>query len=137
MNVYCEGEEIFGPFWDHMLGYWKHSLENPQKVLFLKYEDLKKDTKTQVKKLAEFVGFPFTLEEERQGVVEEMIELCSLSNLRDLDVNKHGKFMPYFENKSYFRKGEVGDWVNHLSPAMVELVDKLVDEKLSSFGLTF
>lgn len=137
VDVYCKGEEIFGPFWDHMLGYWKQSLENPQKLLFLKYEDLKKDTKTQVKRLAEFVGFPFSLEEENKDIVEDILKLCSLRNLKDLEVNKHGKFMPYFDNKSYFRKGQVGDWANYLTKPMVKRLEKLIREKLSAYGLTF
>ncbi|KAK6228573.1 hypothetical protein SCA6_000913 [Theobroma cacao] len=32
---FCRGEEAFGPFWDHVLRYWKESLEKPNKVLFL------------------------------------------------------------------------------------------------------
>ncbi|XP_062099627.1 cytosolic sulfotransferase 15-like [Humulus lupulus] len=135
VEAYCNGVEVYGPFWSHFLGYWKQSVKNPQKVMFFKYEDLKKDTKTQVKRLAEFVGFPFSLEEETLGIVDEILEFCSLKNLKELDVNKHGKFMPYFENKSYFRKGEVGDWVNHLSSDMVEHVEKLIHEKLTSSGL--
>ncbi|PON38283.1 Sulfotransferase domain containing protein [Parasponia andersonii] len=136
VDVYCKGEEVFGPFWDHILGYWKQGLEHPRKVMFFKYEDLKKDTKTQVRKLAEFVGYPFSMEEESLGIVDEILKLCSFKNLKDLDVNKHGKFMPYFENKSYFRKGEVGDWVNHLSPTVADQVEKLIHEKFSSSGLT-
>lgn len=134
---FCEGEVGFGPFWDHILGFWKESLAKPEKVLFLKYEDLKEDTVFHVKKLAEFVGSPFTSEEEKQGVVEEIIKLCNLKNLKELKVNKNGKFMPNFSNKSYFRKGEVGDWVNHLSPSMVERLNKVTQEKLSNSGLTF
>ncbi|KAM6542149.1 hypothetical protein CsatB_006596 [Cannabis sativa] len=135
VDAYCNGEEVYGPFWSHILGYWKQSVENPHNVMFFKYEELKKDTKTQVKRLAEFVGFPFSLEEEALGIVDEILELCSLKNLKELDVNKHGKFMPYFENKSYFRKGEVGDWINHLNSATVERVKKLVHKKLNSCGL--
>ena len=48
-----------GPFWDHVLKYQKTSLERPQKIMFLKYEDLKRDPRGQVKKLAEFMGRPF------------------------------------------------------------------------------
>ncbi|KAL5549756.1 hypothetical protein UlMin_004987 [Ulmus minor] len=137
VNAYCRGEEVFGPFWDHMLSYRKESKENPEKVLFLKYEDLKQDTSSEVKKIAKFIGFPFSLEEEKKGIVEEILKLCSLGNLKELDVNKHGKFMPYFDNKSYFRKGEVGDWKNHLDTSMVERVNKLIQEKLCGPGLTF
>ncbi|KAH7536703.1 hypothetical protein FEM48_Zijuj03G0014500 [Ziziphus jujuba var. spinosa] len=136
-EAYCKGEEAFGPFWDHMLGYHKMSKENTNRVLFLKYEELKKDTLNQVKKLAEFIGFPFSKEEDSQGIVDEILKLRSFGNLKELDVNKHGKLMPYFENKSYFRKGEIGDWVNHLSDSMVEKLNKVIHEKLNGSGLTF
>ncbi|XVF24517.1 hypothetical protein REPUB_Repub13aG0134900 [Reevesia pubescens] len=137
VDSFCKGIEAFGSFWDHVLGYWKESLENPNKVLFLKYEDLKEDTNFHLKRLAEFIGFPFSMEEEKEGVIEEISKLCSLSSLKDLEVNKTGKFMPNFENKCCFRKGEVGDWVNHLTPSMVERLEKVIVEKLEGSGLSF
>ena len=120
-----------------MLGYWKESLERPEKVLFLKYEDMKEDIVSQVKRLAEFVGFPFSEEEESNGVAEQIMELCSLSNLKELEVNKHGQIRPNFHNKLFFRKGEVGDWANHLSASMVERVDEVIQKNLRGSGLSF
>ncbi|KAI3966088.1 hypothetical protein MKW92_044666 [Papaver armeniacum] len=90
-EFFCSGLSVFGPFWDHVLGYWKESLENPHKVLFMKYEDLKKEPKTQLKRLAEFMGCSFTLEEERQGWIEDVSSLCSFEHLKNLDVNKNGR----------------------------------------------
>ena len=98
-EMYCKGVIGFGPFWDHMLGYWKESIERPHKVLFLKYEDLKEDVTFHLKKLAEFLGFPFSLEEERAGDVEKIAKLCSFENMKELEVNKAGKSIKYFENK--------------------------------------
>ena len=98
---------------------------------------MKEDTVSQVKKLAEFVGFPFSEEEENSGVAEQILELCSLSNLKELEVNKHGGIMPNFENKLFFRKGEVGDWANHLSASMVERVDEVIQKNLRGSGLSF
>ncbi|KAI8028234.1 Cytosolic sulfotransferase 14 [Camellia lanceoleosa] len=126
----------FGPFWDHALGYWKESLERPHKVLFLMYEDLKEDITLQIKRLAEFMGVPFSLEEERKGVIEEISKLCSFNNLRELEVNKSGSLLQ-FENKTFFRRGEVGDWVNHLTSEMVQRLNKIMEEKLDNSGLTF
>ncbi|MBA0659902.1 hypothetical protein Goklo_011993, partial [Gossypium klotzschianum] len=42
-EMFCRGEEGYGPFWDHVLGYWNMSLEKPSNVLFLRYEELKED----------------------------------------------------------------------------------------------
>ncbi|KAB5564965.1 hypothetical protein DKX38_005019 [Salix brachista] len=84
----CLGIRSFGPFWDTVLGYRKASLERPDKVLFLKYEDLKEDRTFNSKKLAEFLGLPFTEKEEKEGVIEEISKLCSFDNLRNLQVNR-------------------------------------------------
>ncbi|XP_062114754.1 cytosolic sulfotransferase 5-like [Humulus lupulus] len=137
VDEFCRGETMFGPYWDHVLGFWKASLERPEKVLFLKYEEMKEDTFGQAKRVAEFVGLRFSQEEESDGVVEQILEMCSLSKLKDLDVNKHGQVRPNFDNKLFFRKGQVGDWINHLSPSMVERVNNVTNEKLSGSGLSF
>ena len=52
---FCHGVHPWGPFWDHVLQYWKANLERAHKIMFLKYEDLKRDPRGQVKKLAEFM----------------------------------------------------------------------------------
>ncbi|KAF6173542.1 hypothetical protein GIB67_042672 [Kingdonia uniflora] len=135
--MYCSGVSLFGPFWDHVLGYWKASLDKPEKVLFLKYENLKNDAKLNLKRLAEFLGYPFSLEEESEGVIEEMLQLCSFELLRNLDINKNGLTSLNFERKILFRKGDVGDWVNYLTPPMVEMLDRVVEEKLHGSGLVF
>ncbi|CAA2949343.1 cytosolic sulfotransferase 15-like [Olea europaea subsp. europaea] len=137
-DMYCRGVIGYGPYWDHMLGYWRESIEKPHKVLFLKYEEMKEHTTLYMKKLAEFLGFPFSLEEENYGVIEEISKLCSFEHLKELEVNKKGKgAIAHFENKNLFRKGEVGDWVNYFSPSMVERLTNIMEEKLAGSGLSF
>ncbi|XP_028789036.1 cytosolic sulfotransferase 15-like [Neltuma alba] len=132
---YCLGTQEGGPVWTHMMSYWKESKRTPLKVLFLKYEDLKGDIQLSLTRMAEFLECPFTSEEESDGVIKNIIELCSFEKMKELEVNKTGKFLQQFENKDYFRKGKVGDWVNHFTPLMVEKLSKLVDEKLDGSGL--
>ncbi|KAA8515624.1 hypothetical protein F0562_018765 [Nyssa sinensis] len=136
-EYFCSGKHNFGPFWDHVLGYWKASLENPNKVLFLKYEDLKEDITFHLKRLAEFLGCPFSMEEENQGFIDEISKLCSFENLKNLDINKTGRRLDMIPNSMYFRKGEVGDWANYLTASMAERLEKLMEEKFSGSGLTF
>ncbi|KAH8522674.1 hypothetical protein Peur_041177 [Populus x canadensis] len=134
----CRGVLSQGPFWDNVLGYWKASLERPDKVLFLKYEELKEDIVFNLKKLAEFLGLPFTDKEEKEGVIEEISRLCSFDNLRNLEVNKNGvRPLSGAPNSAFFRKGEVGDWANYLSPSMAAKFFNIVEEKLAGSGLSF
>jgi hypothetical protein len=53
-------------------------LESPEKILFLKYEKLKNETTYWVKKMAQFMGYPFSLEEEHKGVVQKIIDYAVL-----------------------------------------------------------
>lgn len=137
---FCKGVSVYGPFWDHVLGYWKASLEWPERVLFLKYEDMKVDSSFHLKRLAEFMGYAFSLEEEKQGLVKEILKLCSFENQSNLRVNKTGRFRVghmSMENNPFFRKGEVGDWKNHLTTEMGDCLNRIMDQKLDGSGLTF
>ncbi|MBA0643508.1 hypothetical protein Goklo_027795 [Gossypium klotzschianum] len=71
----------YGLFWNHVLGYSKASVESPKKVLFLKYEDVKKEPLGCARKVAEFLGVPFTLEEENKEIVEQIVKLCSFESM--------------------------------------------------------
>jgi estrone sulfotransferase len=134
---YCKGICHVGPFWDHMLGYLKEKLAKPNKILFLKYEDLKDDISFHVRRIAEFLDCPFTQEEESNGVIENIINLCSFGKMKELETNKFGEFGWKIEKKYLFRKAEIGDWINYLSPSMVEKLSKIIEEKLSGSGLLF
>ncbi|RZC82095.1 hypothetical protein C5167_044883 [Papaver somniferum] len=83
------------------------------------------------------MGSSFTLEEERQRVIEDISRLCSFEHMKNLDVNKNGIWRKRIDNKVYFRKGEIGHWKNYLTPHMVERLDCLMEEKLQGSGLVF
>ncbi|XP_048540328.1 cytosolic sulfotransferase 10-like [Triticum urartu] len=124
-----------GPQWQHVLSYWEASRRQPEKVLFLRHEKMLRNPTSNVKKLAEFMGCAFSGEEEATVVVEDIVELCSLESLKNMDVNKSGSHGPLAHES--FRKGVAGDWSNHITPAMAERLDKIVEDALQGSGLTF
>ncbi|XP_065871867.1 flavonol sulfotransferase-like [Euphorbia lathyris] len=136
---FCNGVSGYGPYWDHVLGYWKASLEFPDRLLFLKYEELKNDTYFYAKKIADFMGCPFSVDEEKQGIVEKIVKLCSFESLKNFEVNKSkntSKYIPMkIENNLFFRKGEIDDWKNYLTVEMAERLDQIIQEKFSGSGL--
>ncbi|MFS7928754.1 putative aromatic desulfoglucosinolate sulfotransferase [Helianthus anomalus] len=138
-ELFCEGVSHYGPVWEHVLSYWKASLESPEKILFLKYEEMMKQPAVEVRKLAAFMVKPFTDEEEEEGLVEKIVKLCSFENLRNLEVNKKGaeqfSTVVKVENHEFFRKGEIGDWKNYLSVEMKERIDGIMNDKLNGSGL--
>ncbi|KAK6117851.1 hypothetical protein DH2020_048407 [Rehmannia glutinosa] len=133
VDCFCSGVDQYGPFFEHVVEYWQESQKRPQKILFIKYEELKTDPKVHVSKIAEFLGRPFEDEKE----VDEVLWRCSLERLKNLDVNKSGSVLLNVPNTSFFRKGEVGDWKNYLTPDMEEQINQLSRVKFEPFGLFF
>lgn len=134
-DMFCDGVHAYGPYWEHILGYWKASVEQSGRILFLRYEDLKEDTKYWVKRLGEFLGFPFS--EDGDDEIEGVVRLCSFEHLKGLEVNKSGERRPGVKSEIYFRKGQVGDRVNYLTPSQILRFEKLFNDKLLGSGLTF
>ncbi|KAF3677592.1 Cytosolic sulfotransferase 12 [Capsicum annuum] len=137
-DLFCRGMSPYGPFWNHVLDYWKQSIEKPNKVHFFMYEEIKAQPKLQLKRLAEFLECPFSLEEENCGVVDEILRMCSFENLSNLEVNKNGKSsLSEAEYKLFFRKGKVGDWKNHFTKEMSEKLNHVIEQQFQGSGLRF
>lgn len=108
----------------------------------MKYEDLMNDPFSYVKRIAEFMSCPFSAEEERQGLVQKIVNLCSFETLSNLEVNKNNLENSAtgalkIGNNAFFRKGKVGDWKNYLTAEMGAHLDQITEQKFNGCGLSF
>ncbi|CAL1384845.1 unnamed protein product [Linum trigynum] len=133
VEAFCGGVMPWGPFYEHVVGYWEESKERPDEVLFIKYEDLCRKPEEQVRKLASFLGRRTSVD------VEKVLWRSSLNRLKELEVNKNDvcAVAPHIPNSIFFRTGTVGDWKNCLTPDMVQRIDSLARVKLQGTGLCF
>ncbi len=112
----------------------------PSQVFFLTYEELAADTLGLLRRLAEFVGHPFTVEEQEAGVDRKIVEICAMESLSRLEVNLSGttdfieKDVP---NNIFFRRGVVGDWRNYLTPEKAMKIDEIIEIKFEGTGFLF
>ncbi|XP_015693879.1 cytosolic sulfotransferase 8-like isoform X2 [Oryza brachyantha] len=132
VDFFCDGKTSSGPYWENVLGYWRAHLAHPERVLFFRYEEMKRDPAAHVRRLAEFVGLPFSSREEDDGVADAIVRLCSFDSMAGMEATKSGKTrLPVGDvaNSASFRRGQVGDWANHLSPEMVRRIDAITEAK--------
>ncbi len=126
-ELFVKKQLVFGDYFDFYEGWWRYKTENPNQVLFVWYEDMKKNLSGTIRTVAEFLGKSLT--EEHVGKIEKHTRFESMK------ANDSVCPAPMAPREAFFRKGEVGDWKNYFSQAQSEYVDKLVNERLIPLGL--
>lgn len=122
-----------------MLAYWQ--CRHEPNMLFLKYEDLKKDLPAAIVKCARFLN----VSEQLTGAdIERMMDYLNFEqmqnnvavNLESIDVlaNK-GDSTP--KSIRFIRKGQVGDWKNYMSTEMSSQFDEWIERNSKDSDLTF
>ena len=90
----------------------------------------------QLRRLAHFIGKPFSQEEDNSGLLDQIIKLCSFDSLSKLEVNKTGNLINNLRNDAFFQSGVIGDWKNYLTAEMASKLDRITEEKFSCSGLS-
>ncbi|XP_037777501.1 luciferin sulfotransferase-like isoform X1 [Penaeus monodon] len=117
VELFLEDMITWSPFWSHVLDFWRMRHENY--ILFLRFEEMKEDLPAVVRKVANFLGKAVTEEE-----VEKLADHCSFGSMSmNKAVNNEDIIAPSSErtkNIKFMRKGQVGDWKNHLTEEQVK-----------------
>ena len=131
-DMFVKGELLFGDYFNHVLSWWKHR-DDPN-VLFIKYEDMKRDLLTTVAKIASFIDF-----ELDKDTLASIADNASFERMKDNSVVNIGlpsdTLIP--TETKLFRKGVVGDWKNIFTPEQSSQIDTLYKDKFLSVGLEF
>ena len=127
------GNLVLGDYFDHVLSWWAH--KDDRNVLFLKFEDMKKDLPTAVARIAKFIECDVTDE-----VITKVAEMTSFDVMKNDDTTNYSWSSLQRANSSapaFMRKGEVGDWKNYFTPEQSAEMDKICRERLNGSGLKF
>ena len=129
-----EGNLVVTPFIEHVIEAW--NLRHHPNLCFIFYEDMKKDLKSQIRKVATFLGKSYSDEQ-----VDKLAEHLHIDNFKknpwvNLEHLQDGITMRN-DRGSFIRKGKTGDWKNHFTPEMTAKFEKWMAEKLKGTDLTF
>ncbi|XP_073256032.1 sulfotransferase 1B1-like [Porites lutea] len=126
-KLFIEGNVAWNAWNDHVLDWWKHK-DDPN-VLFLKYEDLHKDSPLHVRMIANFLNKQLSDE-----LINRIAEQCTFKNMKKNEISYK---IRNEDSSLLLRKGVVGGWKNYFTPELNERFEKEVLEKLKGTGLEF
>jgi hypothetical protein len=141
MKAFLKDEMLYSPFNEHILEFWK--IRNDPNILFLFYEDMKKDLKKEVRRAINFVG-----KEYSDDQVEKLVQHLSFETMqKNKRINKEDEIKMLKESAgetynpeefSFIRKGIVGGWKKDLSDAENEQFDSYMNHpEFKKFGFAY
>ncbi|CAH1252353.1 SULT1B1 [Branchiostoma lanceolatum] len=123
---FLNGRWEYGDFYRHVLGWWQMR-DNPH-FLFLKYEDMKKNTKEAVEKIATFLEA-----ELKEDQVASIVGACTFRNMKVV----YDKATEVSCRSVIARKGVIGDWKSMFTDQQNAAFDAKYKENLEGTGLSF
>ncbi|XP_011670671.2 sulfotransferase family cytosolic 1B member 1 [Strongylocentrotus purpuratus] len=134
-DVYFEeflaGRAPQGSWFNNVLPWWKR--RNHPNVLFLKYEDMKKDLPSAVRQIAEFMGKSLS-----DDVIEKISKASTFKAMKKNPASNPDSLIPKDRQKSkdsFMRKGIIGDWKNCFTEEQNKRFDELYEKELAGTGL--
>ena len=133
LQCLSSGEVPYGDYFNHILSWWAHR-DSPN-ILFLRYEDMKKDLPQAVSTIAAFLHvhlYPSVIQKIADATTFEKMKTDRTANMSWIKMFNDEEGKP-----SFLRKGEVGDWKNYFSAEQSAEMDRRCEEKLKDTGIEF
>ena len=103
-------------------------------MLFLFYEDMKRDLPSQIEKAAHFVGKSPTREE-----IERMADHLAFGTMKHSGAVSKEKLQIMVNDQptGFLRKGIVGDWKDHMDGELLNEIEKWIESNIQHFNDDF
>jgi len=119
----ARGGQRIGCFWKWHAEWWQVKTTYPDNVLWISFEEMKKDNPAQVRKVAAFLGI-----EASEELVQQCVEAAKFGNMKE----KAGP-----QVSSLLRKGTSGGWREELKGKALEHFDRVHQEKMKEYAIPF
>ncbi|XP_058525180.1 amine sulfotransferase-like [Ochotona princeps] len=125
---------VLGSLWfDHIRGWYEH--RHDFNILFMMYEEMKKDLRGSVLQISRFLGKELSEED-----VDDIVNQATFENMKSIPQANYAhvvKSLGFIRHNGecYMRKGTIGDWKHQLTVAQNEKFDRIFQTKMKDFPL--
>ncbi|NXU51070.1 ST1D1 Sulfotransferase, partial [Turnix velox] len=133
LNTFMAGKVAYGSWYDHVRGWWDKRHE--KQILYLFYEDMKKNPRQELQKILKFLG-----KEMSEETVERILHHTSFQEMKKNPAANYETVPTALMDHNvspFLRKGISGDWKNHFTVAQNELFNQHYKEHMAGTDLCF
>ncbi|XP_008115733.1 sulfotransferase 1C1 isoform X2 [Anolis carolinensis] len=133
LENFMAGKVTWGSWFDHVRGWWEAKDHHP--ILYLFYEDMKKNPGQEIQKVAEFLDVQLP-----ESVLNQIFQHTEFECMKANPMTNYTMMPSIFLDHTispFMRKGTVGNWKEHFTVAQSERLDDLCAQLLKGSGLTF
>ncbi|XP_073773657.1 sulfotransferase 1C2 isoform X1 [Danio rerio] len=133
IHKFMKGQLGWGSWYDHVKGYWKESKE--RNILYILYEDMKENPSREIKRIMHYLDLSVS-----EDVINKIVQLTSFHVMKDNPMANYSYIPKAVFDQSisaFMRKGEVGDWVNHFTPAQSKMFDEDYTNQMKDVDIPF
>uniref|UniRef100_A0A1B6JC27 Sulfotransferase domain-containing protein n=1 Tax=Homalodisca liturata TaxID=320908 RepID=A0A1B6JC27_9HEMI len=135
-TLFINDAVMWAPYWENVLTYLRK--KGDKNILHLRFEDMKKDLPSIIKKTAGFLGKPLSDQQ-----VDVLLKHLSFENMKGNDAVNMENLKGHYEiltgnkvNDHIMRDGQAGGWREKLSPDWVRRFDEWTEKKLQGTGIS-
>ncbi|KAK6195256.1 hypothetical protein SNE40_000725 [Patella caerulea] len=130
--MFLTGKVDHGSWFDFTISWWKRRHE--PNVLLVFYEDMKRNLKGEIRKIANFIG----KHDLSEDVITRIANHCTFDNMKKNPMTNHEDVYSINSKISpLLRKGKIGDWKNQYSVSQNEDFDAVYKEKMKDIDIPF
>ncbi|XP_033728755.1 sulfotransferase 1A2-like [Pecten maximus] len=131
IESYMKEKMPYNSWYEHVKAWLDFKKTHPEiPILFIAFEDMKKDLRGCVQKIAEHLG-----SKQDPEFLDEVTDKCQFSSMSRAKKSKEELKMGIGGNNPFYRKGDVGDWKNVFTVAQNEMFDAIAKESMADIDL--
>ncbi|CAH4037214.1 sulfotransferase 1C4-like [Pieris brassicae] len=125
--------QSWSPYFDNVKEAWE--MRNHPNLLFLFYEDMKKDLKSSVRRVCDFFGKKYS--DDQIAKLCDHLTFDNFKNNPSVNFDLMKKIGLMHTDKEFVRKGKTGGWREYFDEEMTAEADKWIEENLRDTDLRF
>ncbi|XP_001364522.1 sulfotransferase 1A2 isoform X1 [Monodelphis domestica] len=133
LEKFMAGQVSYGSWYQHVSEWWELTKRHP--ILYLFFEDMKKDPKREILKITEFLEKPLP-----EDILDRIVQQTSFKKMRENPMTNYTTVPTELMDHSispFMRKGTIGDWKNIFTVAQNERFDADYEKKMAGSDLHF